>query len=55
VPLTPNAPLTNSRTYEVQRWLQKKLSISHSGRNSPSALILRLIPNLSPSQNRLLS
>jgi hypothetical protein len=51
--LTPNAPLTNNRTVEVQRWLQKKLSISHSGRNFPAALIPRLVPHLSRSRNPL--
>jgi hypothetical protein len=53
--LTPNAPLTNSRTYEVQRWLQKKLSISHSGRNFPRAPIPRFLSHLSQSRNPLLS
>ncbi len=50
----PNAPLTNSRTSEVQRWLHKKLSISHSGRNFPGVPILRLF-FLSQLQNPLLS
>jgi hypothetical protein len=45
----------HSRTYEVQRWLQKKLSISHSGRNFPGVPIPRLFPHLSRSRNPLLS
>jgi hypothetical protein len=36
-----------SRTVEVQRWLQENLSISHLGRNLPGAFRFRfaLLPN----------
>jgi len=44
----------HSRTSEVQRWLQQKLSISHSGRNFPAAPISRLFPHLSRLQSPLL-
>jgi hypothetical protein len=45
--LTPNAPLTNITSARRQRWLQKKLSISHSRRNFLSAPMPRLFTPLS--------
>src|SRR6267378_1278908 len=51
---TERAP-SHNRTYEVQRWLHKKLSISRSGRNFPGAPIPRLFIHLSRSRNPLLS
>ena len=51
----PSAPLTNITSVRRQRWLQKKLSISHSGRNFPGVPILRLLSHLSRSRNPLLS
>jgi len=43
----------HSRTVEVQRWLQKKLSISHSGRNFPGVPIPLPFSRLSRSPNPL--
>ena len=53
--LTPSAPLTKITSVRRQRWLQKKLSISDSGRNFVHAPIPLFLSYLSRSQNPLLA